>query len=270
MDLLVIIVLLVLAACCAGLLAGLFGVGGGIVVVPALYFLLQSFSVSVSSAMLMATATSLLVMISTSFSSSWAHWRRGNVDLNLVKIWAPPLVFGSVLSATLATRVGGVAAVMVFAAVIVLAALNMLCRSVEAAVLPELPRKVWQASIAFIIGLLSTLMGIGGGTLTVPVLTSFSFSAYKAIGSASVFGLLIALPSGLIHLLVSATPPDAPRFTVGLVYLPVLLVVVPVAALVAPLGVKLGGQFSAQALQKSFAVFLLCVALLMVGRVWAG
>ncbi len=248
----------------AGLLAGLLGVGGGIVIVPVLFFLLQANGVSADSAMLIATATSLATMIPTSISSIRAHQQKGNVDWRLLKRWGPFIIGGVCAGSWLVTKVNGQLLTLLFGVIAALAALNMLFRAGKAALFSQLPRRAAQGVIASSIGILSVMVGIGGGTLSVPLLTLFNYPAHKAVGTAAAIGLLIALPGASTLLLLGQTPPDAPTATFGLVNLLGFCCIVPMTVLCAPLGAALGARLDGALLKKVFAVVLLCTGIRML------
>lgn len=251
-------ILMALIACgvVAGLLAGLLGVGGGIVIVPVLYFIFQLLDISPSTAMLVATGTSLLTIVPTSISSIKAHHGRGNVDFGILKLWAPCIVVGVVVGVSFATSVGGLIATTIFGCVAILVSLNMLFRAKAAALFPALPNKIGQGVLASIVGVISVIMGIGGGTLGVPILSAFNIPAHRAVGTAAAFGFIIALPGALLMLLLGTTPADAPEGTYGLVNVYGFLVIVPLTVLMAPVGVKLGSRLNAVMLKRVFALFL--------------
>lgn len=240
----------------AGLLAGLLGVGGGIVIVPVLYFVLQAAGVSPATAMLVATATSLLTIVPTSISSIRAHHKRDNVDWLLVKRWWPFMLIGVVLGSTLALNAKGTAASAIFGVVAILVSANMLFRAKAAPVAPQLPGIKGQGMMAGLIGFFSVIMGIGGGTIGVPLLTACNYSPHRAVGTASVFGLLIALP-GSIAMLFARTPSDAPEGMIGMVNLPGFLCIVPLTVLLAPVGTWIGSRLDSVMLKRVFAIFLL-------------
>ena len=251
-----IIVALMLTGVISGVLAGLLGVGGGIVNVPVLYFIFQSLGVSAASAMSIATATSLLIIIPTSISSIRSHHKRGNIDTGVIRFWWIFIVLGAALGAAFATRAGGVVAAIIFGTVAMGIALNMFFRANRSAMMKVFPHKSLQAGIAAVIGFISVVMGIGGGTLGVPSLSAFNLPAHKAVGTAAVFGFIIAVPGALLLLLFGVKPADAPLGTFGLINFIGFALIVPLSVAMAPAGVWLGAKLNDSLLKKSFAVFL--------------
>lgn len=240
----------------AGILAGLFGVGGGIVIVPVLYFLLQFFNVSAESAMVIATATSLATIVPTAISSIRSHHKKGNVDLDILKWWGGFILLAAIAGSLIATEVSGDFLTWMFGVLAILVAFNMLFRAKAAALVSQLPGKVGQAVMALLTGGLSVMVGIGGGTIGVPLLTSFNVAAHRAVGTAAAFGLLIALPGVLTLLVVGNTPVDAPVGTFNLVNIPAFICIVPLTVLFAPVGAKIGSMLNQAQLKKAFAVVL--------------
>ena len=255
-----IIMALLVTGVAAGILAGLLGVGGGIVIVPVLFLVFQSLEISASSAMSIATATSLMTIIPTSISSARSHHKRGNVDLALIKAWIIPMLFGVFVGSIAATRLDGMVLTLIFGVVAMAVALNMLLRAKAPPLFTQLPALPIQGFLASLVGLFSVLMGIGGGTLGVPIMTSFNITAHRAVGTAALFGLIIALPGSLILLFSGTTPVDAPLGTVGLVNLPGFALILPMTTLMAPIGVRIGSKLDGNKLKKVFACFLLLVA----------
>lgn len=253
----------------AGLLAGLLGVGGGIVIVPVLFLVFQGLGISPATAMIVATSTSLLIIVPTSVASARAHHRRGNVDLPLFRRWLWFMLAGVIIGSQVVSRVNGVLLSGVFGVVVLLIAANTLLRPNAPPLREDLPSLAQQGPVAAAIGALSVMMGIGGGALSVAVLTSWNVAAHRAVGTSSLFGLVIALPGALLLLLAAATPADAPPGTVGLVNLPGFAAIAPLTWFMAPLGVRLGARLGGVALKRVFAVFLTIVGLRMLWQVLA-
>lgn len=252
----------------AGLLAGLLGVGGGIVIVPVLFFLFQNFDVSAQSAIMIATATSLATIVPTSLSSIKSHHKKGNVDFNLLKLWGLYILVGVVIGSLLVTQYGGQWLSALFGVIVSLSALNMLFNAGKSTVADTLPGKLGQRVIACCIGFFSAMVGIGGGTLSVPTLIACSYPAHKAVGTAAGIGLIISLPAAITMLIFGVTPSDAPSGTYGLVNLLGFVCIVPLTVIFAPMGAKLASIIDANLLKKVFGVVLLITGLRMLAQVF--
>ena len=256
----------------AGILAGLLGVGGGIVIVPVLFFLFQSFGASAESAMVVATATSLATIVPTSLSSIRSHRRKGNVDFVLLKRWAGLILIGVLIGSWLVTRVDGTWLTGLFGVIATLSALNMLFRSglqtEKAAPFQQLPGRAGQMAMSLAIGFLSAMVGIGGGTISVPLLTLYNYPAHRAVGTAAAIGLIISLPGALTMLLLGSTPSDAPAGTFGLVNLLGFLCITPLTVFFAPVGASIATKLDAAKLKKVFALVLLITGLRMLGQLF--
>lgn len=251
----------------AGILAGLLGVGGGIVIVPVLFFLFQKFGASPETAMAVATATSLATIVPTSISSIRSHMQKGNVDFDLLKRWATFILLGVLTGSWLVTRVDGNWLTVLFGVIATSSALNMLLRAGKPAFYEQLPGKAGQATMGTSVGFFSSMVGIGGGTISVPLLTLYNYSAHKAVGTAAAIGLIISLPGAMIMLLVGNTPADAPVGTLGLINIVGFVCIVPLTILFAPMGAFLAGTLDSIKLKKIFAVVLLITGLRMLVQI---
>lgn len=250
----------------AGILAGLLGVGGGIVIVPVLFFLFQSFGVSPESAMVIATATSLATIIPTFISSMRSHHQKGNVDFKLLKSWSVFILIGVLVGSWLVTRVDGTWLTILFGVIAILSALNMLFRAGKSALFQQLPNRVGQSLMGTSTGFFSSMVGIGGGTISVPLLTLYNYPAHKAVGTAAAIGLIISLPGALTMLTLGVTPSDAPVGTLGLVNIIGFICIVPLTVLFAPTGVSLATKLNGVNLKKVFAIVLLVTGLRMLSQ----
>ncbi len=241
----------------AGVLAGLLGVGGGIVIVPVLYTTLGFLGIDPDIQMHVAVGTSLATIIPTSISSSRAHNKRGAVDFDLIKAWAVAIVVGAVVGIVVAGQVKSPALTMVFAIVALIVALNMLGNPNGKAIWQALPKGILSQPIAAAIGGFSVLMGIGGGTLSVPILTLFNFPIHRAVGTAALFGLLISLPGTIGFIYNGWGNEMLPAGSLGYVNLIGFALISPVTMLFAPLGAKIAHSISKKALRVAFGIFLL-------------
>lgn len=248
----------------AGILAGLLGVGGGIVIVPVLFFLFQGFGVSPESAMVVATATSLATIVPTSISSIRSHHSKDNVDFDLLKRWTVFIFAGVLAGSWLVTRVDGTWLTMLFGVIATFSGLNMLLRTGKSALFQSLPGKAGQSAMGTSVGFFSSMVGIGGGTISVPLLTLYNYPAHKAVGTAAAIGLIISLPGALTMLLLGTTPSDAPVGTFGLVNLIGFICIVPLTVFFAPVGASLAARLYGAKLKKIFAVVLLITGIRML------
>jgi uncharacterized membrane protein YfcA len=267
MDIGIVVLALAATGVLAGILAGMLGVGGGIVIVPVLYFLLQKLGMGPASAMAVATGTSLSTISPTSVASIRAHHRKGNVDWVLIRRWLPFMLLGVVAGSFLVTRIDGRVFSALFGVIAVLVAGNMLFRAQAPALAPALPGLPAQAGLAGSIGLFSVMIGIGGGTLGVPILTALNTAAHRAVGTATAFGMIIAVPGAAMLLLAATTPADAPPYTYGYLNLLGFAAIVPLTVMFAPVGTGLGARLNAVALKKVFAVVLAITGVRMLLQV---
>lgn len=245
----------------AGLLAGLLGVGGGIVIVPVLYFVFQSLGMGSIEAMSLATGTSLATIIPTSMSSIRSHNKKGNVDWALIQKWWPWILLGVILGGLLISEFKSTLFILLFALIAGFVSIRILLSS-KASVL-KMPQNGIQRIVASVIGFLSVMVGIGGGTLGVPVLSKFDFVTHRAVGTAAVFGFIIAVPGALMMLVLGSAPENSPWGTYGAVHLPSLLAIIPLTVLFAPVGVSIAQKLNAVTLKKVFAVVLLITSIRM-------
>lgn len=246
------ILLVVLGAgAVAGVLAGLLGIGGGFVFVPALLFLFRADGVSPEVAMHLAVGTSLAAIVPTSVSSIAAHARATNVDWPAFRRLLPGLVLGAALGAAIAASVSGLWLARAFGAFLVLVALQ-LAFDARPSAHRELPAPAATAFAGGVIGTLSALLGIGGGTLTAPYLVWCNRTMLRAVGTAAAAGLPIALV-GACGFALS-----------GYVEWPAAVGLGAMAMLTAPLGARLAFAVSQRALRWAFAVLLAVVAVELI------
>lgn len=264
----VMFALLVVIGALAGVIAGLLGVGGGIVLVPAFYYSFAHLGYDGPQLMQVCLGTSLATIMATSMRSIRAHHRRGAVDMAMLRAWAPAIAIGAVLGFLLAARLKSDVLQAVFGGLGLLAGLWMALGRADwrlGAALPGAPAS-WLMGGG--VGFLSVLMGIGGGTFGVPMMTLFGMPIHRAVGTASGFGLIIALPSAIGFLTMQIDNP--PPLTLGAVNLPAFAVIVAMTLLTTPLGVRLAHAMNPGPLKRAFGGFLILVALNMLRKVVLG
>lgn len=248
----------------AGLLAGLLGVGGGIVIVPVLYYLFTLIDIDSAIKMHLAVGTSLATIVFTSATSTRAHWRRGAVDLALLRSWTPWIILGAFLGMVFFRGANTQTLTLIFAVVALIVAIYMVFRkeqSVDA--VSRLPRGPVNYGIGIIIGSLSSVMGIGGGTLSVPILSLFHYPIRKAVGTAAAIGLLISIPGTLGAIISGFGQPSLPPFSFGYVNILALIILAPLTSSLAPFGARLSHSISQKYLRYAFSVFLLVTSVNM-------
>lgn len=247
-----------------GVLAGLLGVGGGIVIVPALYLALSMAGMDPALTMQMAVGTSLATIVFTSLSSGYGHYRRGAIDMALLRLWAPSILVGVVVGGILGGLVSGYVLIAVFAAVAFLVALDMILRRPgDGPAARSFSRPVW-AGLGVVAGAVSAMMGIGGGTVCVPLLNFLGYDIRRAVGTSAAIGFVIGLPGALIYMITGFGAEGLPPGSVGYVNLLAAAVIIPLSTSFARVGVSLAHSIPRRALRLAFGVFLLLTSFRMI------
>jgi uncharacterized membrane protein YfcA len=215
-----------------------------------------------------AVATSLAAIIPTSISSARMHHQRGAVDWTLAKRWAVPMLIGALLGSLLAAHAPLSVLAAVFGTVALAIAAKMLLPFDHVRLTDHVPHGAGGVSIATLIGGVSAMMGIGGGTLTVPTLNLCGYPIHRAVGTAAFFGIFIGVP-GTVAFLCAQPPVHLPWATVGYVSLVGLALIAPGSMLMAPVGARVAHALSRRRLSQAFGVFLLVVGARMLYRAMA-
>lgn len=246
-----------------GVLAGLLGVGGGLVIVPMLVFCFTWQDVPQESLMHLAVGTSAASIVFTSVSSFWAHHKRGAVVWSVVLRIAVGILAGAVLGTFLASRLSTHGLKSFFAVFLCFVALQMLLdRKPRPA--RDLPGWWGLSAVGTVIGAVSSLAGIGGGIMSVPFLVWCNQPMHRAIGTSAAIGFPIAVFTSLGYVFHGLRAAALPAYAVGYVYLPALACIVSASVLTAPLGVRLAHRLPVRALKRAFAVLLIVVGARML------
>ncbi|UOA16694.1 sulfite exporter TauE/SafE family protein [Sulfitobacter dubius] len=262
-QLLPLLAIAITAGVFGGILAGLLGVGGGIVIVPALYLALSTAGMDSAITMQVAVGTSLATIVFTSLSSGYGHFKRGAIDMNLLKLWAPSLLVGVVIGALLGGYVSGLILVAVFATVAALVAIDMIFRKTKDEPTPRsFAKPVW-AMLGVVTGGLSAMMGIGGGTIGVPLLNFLGYDIRRAVGTSAAIGFIIGLPGAVVYALTGLGAEGLPPFSLGYVNLAAAAIIIPLTSSFAHVGVKLAHSIPRRALRFAFGIFLMITSLRM-------
>ncbi|MEM1374128.1 MAG: sulfite exporter TauE/SafE family protein [Pseudomonadota bacterium] len=258
--------LLLVIGAFAGVLAGLLGVGGGIVLVPAFLYAFRATGFDGPEVMQLCVATSLATVVVTSLRSVAAHQKKGAVDWDILRAWGPGLACGAALGVVVAANLGSAALQLIFGGLAILVGLYMAVGQSTWRLGETLPTGWGGRTAAGIMGGLSVLMGIGGGSFGVPTMTLYAVPIHRAVATAAGFGVAIAAPSVLGFLFVPIEGPRPP-LTFGAVNLIGFAIIVPMTVLTAPWGATLAHRLPATRLKRVFGVFLLIVAANMVREV---
>ncbi len=255
--------------CVAGILAGLFGIGGGIIIVPVLEAMLAALGVDAAIRMHVAVGTSLATIIPTSIASARAHHRRGSVNVDVLKRWWFYLLAGTLLGTWIAAQVHSRVLALVFATFAMLAAIKLAFFPQTRNITTAIPSAPWVGVIPTAIGCASAMMGIGGGTFSVTVLTLFNEAIHRAVGTAALFGLVISLPGTLGFVLSGWGNAALPPGSLGFVSLIGFALIAPATVLFAPLGARIAHAFTERVLSRLFGLFLIVASLRLAYRALA-
>lgn len=252
------------AGLAAGFAGGVFGIGGGFVVVPALLLMMPLLGGDKAQYAHVAIGTSAATIIITSIRSVMAHHKRGSVDFEILRTWAPWIVIGDGLGVLLASHVNGHVLTMIFATGVLLMSFNFLIPQLGDKVLTdEMPTGVMRLGIAGGLGTFSSLLGIGGGTIAIMVMTLCGRSIHRAVATASGIGTLIAVPSAIGFAIIGLRETGLPWGSVGFVNIPATLAIASMSILTAPLGVAAAHALEPRMLKRTFGIYLIVISTVM-------
>lgn len=251
------------AGAVAGLLAGLLGIGGGLVIVPMLVFCFSLEHIAPAVTMHLALGTSMASIIFTSVSSFWAHHKRGAVEWPLVRRIVLGIFVGTFLGSCLAARMSTGFLKGFFVIFLYYVASQMLLNK-KPKPSRQLPGVLGTFAVGNIIGAFSSLVGIGGGTLSVPFMTWCNIPVHRAIGTSAAIGFPIAIAGTCGYLFNGWNAEYLPSYSVGYIYLPALIGLVVTSVLTAPFGVRLAHSLPVDRLKKVFAILLYLVGTRML------
>lgn len=259
-DLAWLAAILIAAGAVTGILAGLFGVGGGAVIVPVLYQLFTIIGVPEEVRMHLCVGTSLAVILPTSIRSFKGHLKKGVVDMVTLRRWAVPVVVGVILGSFVAAWSSAVILQSVFAIVATLNGLKLLAARDDWRLGTDMPGPVGTGIYGFFIGILSALMGIGGGMFGNMIMTFYNRPIHQAVATSSGLGALIAVP-GVVGYILAGWPKLSllPPLSLGFVSVIGALLIIPTSVFFAPMGVRIAHNFSKRRLEVVFGIFLLLV-----------
>jgi uncharacterized protein len=264
-ELLELAILLVAVGALSGFLAGVFGIGGGAILVPVFYECFRLAGVPLEVRMPLCVGTSLAIIIPTSIRSYRAHHARGAVDMEVVRIWWLPVLTGVLTGSVIARYAPERLFKIVFVMVAFSAAARLLSAKVDFKLGDDLPKGPLMRIYGYVVGLLSTLMGIGGGLFANILMTLYGRSIHQGVATSAALAVLVSIPGALGYIYagwpVAAHYPDVLAlqlpFAIGYVSVIGAALVMPTSLLVAPLGVSAAHAMSKRTLERAFGVYLL-------------
>lgn len=263
-EILLLLAALTAAGLAGGIVAGLFGVGGGTVIVPAVFYAFEVLGVGGEANLHVAIGTSLLTIVATSWRSLKAHRTHGAVDETVLKTWTPWVAVGGLVGAAVAgvTSMEGLA--IVYAVCLAAVAAQMGLMPERYVLRRDLPEGWGRRGIGTLIGGLSAMMGIGGGSFGGMLMTLCGRPIHQAVATASGFGVAIGAAATLGFVVFGWDASGRPPLSLGYVNVPGAVVMAVLTTAVAPLGARLAHSLDRRVLRKAFALYLLATALSVV------
>ncbi|KPA22264.1 Sulfite exporter TauE/SafE [Shimia sp. SK013] len=266
MLLLQMLLLLLVIGALAGVLAGLLGVGGGIVLVPAFFYAFTALGYDGPQLMQICLATSLATIIVTSVRSVMSHNKKGAVDWQILRSWAPGIVIGAIVGVLVASNLRSVTLQLVFGCLALVIGAYMGLGRADWRLGQAMPKGLLRAVLSPLVGFLSVLMGIGGGSFGVPLMSLYNIPIHRAVATAAGFGVTIAVPSVIGFLFLPIDPAYRPPLTIGAVNLVAFFIIIAMTLITAPIGVRIAHAMDPKPLKRVFAVFLTLVAFNMLRK----
>lgn len=260
-----LVLVLLAMGCFGGFSAGLLGIGGGMVLVPFMTMIFTARGFAPGLIVHMAIATSLATILFTSLSSMRAHHRHGAVLWRVARLLSPGIVIGSFIGPWIGKQMDTAALALFFGVFVAFSATQMLFnRRPEGT--RELPGAAGMLAAGGVVGVLSGLVGAGGGFVSIPFMTWCSIRIHNAVATSAALGFPIALAGTVANVLYGWNEPGLPEGALGFVWLPALAIVVVASMLVAPLGAKLAHRLPVLRLKRIFACILYALAAYMLWK----
>lgn len=244
----------------AGLLAGLFGIGGGAVLVPVFYHVFGLLDVPEAVRMHLSLGTSLAIIVPTSIRSFMTHKQKGAVDTALLKGWIIAVPLGTLIASAIAAYASSVALRLIFACIALVLAFRMIANRSSWHLGNDLPPNPAKFLVGTSIGILSGLMGVGGGVLNNTFMTLYGRSIHQAVATSSGVGVLISLPGLAGYIWAGWGAAGLPPLSTGYINWIAVALLIPITLIVAPYGARLAHALSKKQLERAFGVFLVVVA----------
>jgi len=262
-EMIMLVVALAVTGAFAGLIAGMFGIGGGVVMVPAMYYVFSTLGYGGDRIMHVAVGTSLAVIVATSLRSVTSHAKHGAVDFAVLKSWAPWIMIGTLLGSVIADYTSSRVLTGLFGGMALVLSAQFFFGRPDWNLREDMPGGLPRAGLGSLIGTMSAMMGIGGGVFGVTLMTLCGKTIHRAVATAAGFGVAIGIP-GALGYIINGWGSGAVPMSLGYVNLPGFALLAGSAFFVAPLGAKLAHNLPAKQLKKLFAVGLVVVGVLLL------
>ncbi len=244
----------------SGLLAGIFGIGGGAVLVPVFYQVFGLLDVDESVRMHLSVGSSLAIIIPTSIRSFTSHKARGAVDMKLLRSFLVPVPLGVILASIAAAYISSEGLRIIFSVITVLVGLKLLFNREHWRIGQEIPGNPWRSVIGVVIGFFSTLMGIGGGVMNNTFMTLYGRPMHQAVATSSGVGVMIAIPGTIGYIWAGWGNPLLPIASTGFVNWIAVALIIPIALIIIPYGVRIAHWLKKRHLEIAFGLFCLFVS----------
>ena len=258
-QILFLLIIMSVTAVVAGFFAGFFGIGGGIITVPCRFYIFGAVGIDKSFIMHLAVGTSFAIIVPTAIMSVFTHYKHQAVDFNIIKTYGIFVVIGVIIGTFFAASMQTKSLVLFFSIIIYLLAINLIFLKDKTKI--RLKFTLLQRTVfGFIVGFVSSLMGIGGAIMNVPILKFVGYTINKAIGSAASIGFLISV-FGFLGFLVSGIliKTDIP-LSVGFINIPAFLIFIPITVMMAKVGASTVHKMKREIIAKLFGIFLIIIA----------
>ena len=259
-DLLPFVLALLAGGAVAGILAGMFGIGGGAILVPIFFHVFGLLGVPEDVRMQLALGTSLAIIVPTSIRSFMAHRQRGAVDTDLLKGWIVAIPLGTLIATVIAAKASSTELQLIFAVIALVLAFRMIFNRASWKLGDELPGNPLKFLVGTAIGLLSGLMGIGGGILNNTFMTLYGRSIHQGVATSSGVGVLISLPGLIGYVWGGWGVAGLPPFSTGYINWLAVLLLIPVTLYLAPIGARFAHSLSKRQLEAGFGIFLIVIS----------
>ena len=260
-DLLFSISLLISTGIFAGFIAGLFGIGGGVVVVPALYYIFTLAEVDENIRMHLAVGTSLANIVPISIISALSHARKNSVNIDFLKFIFVSIIVGVTCGSIAVSYLEGSTLILIYSIILLFVAAQFFFWKDKWRLSPSFPENVTGHAFGSVIGFLSVIIGVGGGSISIPILKLYNFEIHKAIGTAAGIGTIVAVPGTIGFMIAGLQNNVNLPLSFGYVSLVGLVLITPITIIGAPIGVKFAHYLSKSKLNLLFGIFILFMSI---------